>query len=259
MGGTAGAEVVPRAEGALSVGQVQDRHRFEGEGNGGRKKTEQLCADPMIWSTLGLVLCTLEFGSSSGVHVQLCSSSDYGRTAPTWRNTCIVLYWQDPWGPVQDHRVPRRRGGQGLREPSGQFVLSAATGIDLQTKFGQSDRISPIILLGLSVGLHYSYIGTAYMYAYDREHPVGGPGFKENGKSYELGPSLISNHRFAHLLWKLLLGSESIHRPDAQSDELPGADQCSDHPSAELCIGRRTKFVGENHQIQVCGDSENDL
>ena len=41
--------------------------------------------------------------------------------------------------------------------------------------------------LSRKYGLHYTYIGTGYVFSYDKEHPVGsGKGFKEEGKHFGL-------------------------------------------------------------------------
>lgn len=43
----------------------------------------------------------------------------------------------------------------------------------------------PLVLAHISqtLGLHYSYIGTGYLFAYDEAHPIGGKGFLDDGKS----------------------------------------------------------------------------
>ena len=38
--------------------------------------------------------------------------------------------------------------------------------------------------LSRKLGFHYTYIGTAYMFAYDEKHPVGGEGYKEDGQLF---------------------------------------------------------------------------
>lgn len=32
-----------------------------------------------------------------------------------------------------------------------------------------------------ALGLHFTYVGTGYLFAYDREHPIGGKGFDDDG------------------------------------------------------------------------------
>uniref|UniRef100_A0AC34QPP3 NAD(P)-binding domain-containing protein n=1 Tax=Panagrolaimus sp. JU765 TaxID=591449 RepID=A0AC34QPP3_9BILA len=52
----------------------------------------------------------------------------------------------------------------------------------------------PLVLAHLSeqLGLHYTYVGTGYLFAYDKAHPIGGPSFEDNdlptffGNSYSV-------------------------------------------------------------------------
>ncbi|KHJ88850.1 NAD dependent epimerase/dehydratase family protein, partial [Oesophagostomum dentatum] len=35
------------------------------------------------------------------------------------------------------------------------------------------------------LGIHFTYVGTGYIFAYDAAHPIGGPGFTEEGSFHE--------------------------------------------------------------------------
>lgn len=37
-----------------------------------------------------------------------------------------------------------------------------------------------------TLGLHFTYVGTGYLFAYDQEHPIGGKGFTDDGILIEL-------------------------------------------------------------------------
>uniref|UniRef100_A0A183BT51 NAD(P)-bd_dom domain-containing protein n=1 Tax=Globodera pallida TaxID=36090 RepID=A0A183BT51_GLOPA len=73
------------------------------------------------------------------------------------------------------------------------------------------------------LGLHFTYIGTGYLFAYDREHAVGGVGFGDNG----------------------------FYGPNDQPFGLCRGHQRPNHSSPKLCAGRRAQFASKNHQIQV--------
>ncbi|KAH7714183.1 NAD dependent epimerase/dehydratase [Aphelenchoides avenae] len=71
----------------------------------------------------------------------------------------------------------------------------------------------PVVLAQISrrLGLHYTYVGTGYLFAYDKEHTVGGKAFHDNDDPTFFGNSYSIAKGFADRMVRQLATHESIN------------------------------------------------